>query len=1583
MKNWVIEEAEARFFFRFGSESFTVADNCDFLIKEGAEGIDPNTDPAMREYILRDLGELREMRNEPGNAKASGSLSPETLAILEVIDGLEVAAADQTKFTLDLCKALRRQFGQLSEFVGGGKLAYGASDPASEPGATSDAARFFRIGEKIYMITKGSLPAAELPAWLEAVGADLAALKAPAPVVDNFHSISAWLLSLPWGTPRKDWPEDAKSKLREGMLIDDSWKTWADETPERGFFYWLGGEVSASSYRCSNLIDNGGLDPDDEEYFLEFLESFFDLLNSAEYAKARAMLSPEALAILKAIDDIKAAVAQDTPTLDHCKALRDRCDQLSKLARAGSLTVRGTISLQSGEAPKKVAEGSKPGISVESAEGGTTKKMTPEETFIWFDGNGDGFVIREEIMANPPSKRIPPQAMPKIADNLMKDDKDGDGKISRKEWMEKSGKASEAPAVATATVSEDEATRLFRIGEMIESLFEHSLIRALGKELPARLDDGASDLVAVNAPGPVIENFQTIRTYVQSLPWETPWEQWTEEEKKKWREVNPMDGSWETWRSEKPETNFFYWLGTYSIRGSTKGGFVIGDEALLADNQKALRDTVGSFSDLYSSVSYADSRSRLSPEALATLRAIYQPDQATDQDKLTLDHCKVFVEQCDRLKQLARSGTLTTRPSVLVDRGDEGSRLFRIGGMIESLHQERLIRAFGKGLPSRLDGLASDLAAVKAPGPVVENFQSARTYVLSLPWETPWDQWPEEAKKKWREVDPVDGSWETWRNEKPESRFFYWLGVYSVRGSNYGSSVVGDSDLLPGNLESLLAILKNVDALSSDQYYAGPRSRLTKEAHAVLKAIHEINTAVAGDKLTLDRCLSLRDQCEQLLRLSRSGSLTMNTDASVESPPTKAQADDTGTRLFRIGEMIQTLGYYNRLHNLADVLPARLEGVAADLAAVNAPGLVADNFQSMRPHFLKLPWGTPFDQWTEEAKKKFRTENPMDDSWQGWVTENAETEFFFLLGWDSILASTKCSHLIQNGSEDLDPNLEKAVLEALDVLGSLFGKEGLAEFRARLTPEALAILTAIHDLDTAIDQDKLTLDRCKALREHCDQLSELARAGRLTRKPTVSAISPLGWIPAGSSDELLNQMNRALELRTHGKDVEAKDLYRSVEQQLRSVLDLREKELGPEHPDTLAVRLNLANSLFKQEKKAEAIKETRAALAGFNRILDSEHPSVLMCRNNLGFILDHSGESAEAEQILRGVLAIRERLLGPEHFLTLQSRFNLALSFYTQDKYREAEPYFRTELMLREKLLGPEHRNTIDACYYLGACVKMQEKHILAMELMARAEAGYSKTLGADSVDANLAAEFGAESAAIVKKEGKLERMNETVERGKVLYEQGNYPEAVKFLNLARAFWELELGPEHPQTLNARHNVAVTQSKQEKYAEAENEFRELMVIRERIFGAEHAQTLTELIGSGPALNHLKRLDEAEREHRAVLEIRGRTLGPEHPDTLGSRNNLGGSLLAQGRNAEAEKEFRTMLQLREKVLGPEHPDVFISCSNLARCLGIQKSYKEAMEFVRRGEEGLIRVLGPEHPETKIAQKAREEIEAAMK
>ena len=104
------------------------------------------------------------------------------------------------------------------------------------------------------------------------------------------------------------------------------------------------------------------------------------------------------------------------------------------------------------------------------------------------------------------------------------------------------------------------------------------------------------------------------------------------------------------------------------------------------------------------------------------------------------------------------------------------------------------------------------------------------------------------------------------------------------------------------------------------------------------------------------------------------------------------------------------------------------------------------------------------------------------------------------------------------------------------------------------------------------------------------------------------------------------------------------------------------------------------------------------------------------------------------------------------------------------------------------------------------------------------------------------------------------------------------------------------LGPEHPNVLMARNNLASATLKAGDPAAARDQYTALVPVMERV------------------------------------------LGPEHPDTLMARSNLASATLEAGDAAAAGDQYTALVPVMERVLGPEHPDVLMARNNLGQATG---------------------------------------------
>jgi tetratricopeptide (TPR) repeat protein len=127
-----------------------------------------------------------------------------------------------------------------------------------------------------------------------------------------------------------------------------------------------------------------------------------------------------------------------------------------------------------------------------------------------------------------------------------------------------------------------------------------------------------------------------------------------------------------------------------------------------------------------------------------------------------------------------------------------------------------------------------------------------------------------------------------------------------------------------------------------------------------------------------------------------------------------------------------------------------------------------------------------------------------------------------------------------------------------------------------------------------------------------------------------------------------------------------------------------------------------------QGKYTEAVAMCRQTLQLQEKVLGKDHPDTLYTMNSLARLLYKQGKYIEAEAIDRQTLQLREKVLGKDHPDTLWSMYNLADSLYKQGKDIEAEAMYRETLQLQEKVLGKDHPDTIQSMNSLAHLLRQQ-----------------------------------------------------------------------------------------------------------------------------------------------------------------------------------------------------------------------------------------------------------------------------------
>ena len=84
-----------------------------------------------------------------------------------------------------------------------------------------------------------------------------------------------------------------------------------------------------------------------------------------------------------------------------------------------------------------------------------------------------------------------------------------------------------------------------------------------------------------------------------------------------------------------------------------------------------------------------------------------------------------------------------------------------------------------------------------------------------------------------------------------------------------------------------------------------------------------------------------------------------------------------------------------------------------------------------------------------------------------------------------------------------------------------------------------------------------------------------------------------------------------------------------------------------------------------------------------------DHPETLAARGNLAYAYRSAGRLKDALPVYRRTLAGRERAQGPDHPDTITARGNLADACFLAGRYKEAVPLYERTLAGQERAQGP------------------------------------------------------------------------------------------------------------------------------------------------------------------------------------------------------------------------------------------------------------------------------------------------------
>ncbi|RKE16843.1 tetratricopeptide repeat protein [Streptomyces sp. TLI_171] len=203
---------------------------------------------------------------------------------------------------------------------------------------------------------------------------------------------------------------------------------------------------------------------------------------------------------------------------------------------------------------------------------------------------------------------------------------------------------------------------------------------------------------------------------------------------------------------------------------------------------------------------------------------------------------------------------------------------------------------------------------------------------------------------------------------------------------------------------------------------------------------------------------------------------------------------------------------------------------------------------------------------------------------------------------------------------------------------------------------------------------------------------------------------------------------------------------------------------------------------------------------------------------------------------------------------------------------------------------------------------------------------------------------------------------------GHSLVEAGLYTVAADYWRSLAAEAGRVLGEQHPATLTARNNLAVSLARAGDTGAAVEVQERVVAASARVLGERDRETVRARVNLAASYWQAARTAEAIEIEEWVVADRERVLGRRHPLTLQARHNLAASYDRAGRCAEAVDLREEVLADLGGVVGDRDPLTLAVLEGLATSYQQLGRTEEAVELVNRVLVERERTLGRDHPDT---------------
>jgi tetratricopeptide (TPR) repeat protein len=357
-------------------------------------------------------------------------------------------------------------------------------------------------------------------------------------------------------------------------------------------------------------------------------------------------------------------------------------------------------------------------------------------------------------------------------------------------------------------------------------------------------------------------------------------------------------------------------------------------------------------------------------------------------------------------------------------------------------------------------------------------------------------------------------------------------------------------------------------------------------------------------------------------------------------------------------------------------------------------------------------------------------------------------------------------------------------------------------------------------------------------------------------------------------------------------------------------VDIATTRLGPEAPDTIDSRLQLARMRVNEQMARDAVAAAR-------RVLPANDPLRIKAATDLGAVLEYSSQFGEAIEVLGEAVQLATAI-APDSPESRNAVYELANAHFYLGHLEESEALYQRAIPMFKRQMGDRHPYVADALANLGSIEQRRGRY-------QEAERYFREALELNK------AWFGEESTVTAKS------LTQVAAAQTLL---GRHAEATQLLSRALAIQTGLLGPRDYRIALTLNTLAASMLALNRLDEAEVYARRCVELLKSTVGPTHLNTGITIGQVGRILLERGDLRAAEVELRDSIAIITRAVGADYLNVGFIRGLLGRALLRQGRIAEAGVETLAAYSIMTGKTAPTTPQLMWARQDLAEIYDAQ-------------------------------------------